>query len=153
MCPKPHRQTGFALFTALFILVLMALLSAGMASLFVSSQTATALDIESAQARQASRAGVEWGLNKVWQGESAGMCSTSGTATNFSGTLAGGFAITVRCVQRSIAQAGESKTHYEVTAWACNRPQASGSACPGDADAIAGGHYIERKSFALIEGN
>lgn len=151
MCLEARRQSGFALFTAIFILVLMALLSAGMASLFVSSQTASALDMESAQARQAARAGVEWGLNKVWQGESGTMCSTAGTTGNFTDTLAGGFSVTVHCLQRSVPQAGESKTHYEITAWACNRPKTPGPACPGDATAIAGGHYIERKSFALIE--
>lgn len=151
MHPRQQRQSGFALFTAIFILVLMALLSAGMASLFVSSQTATALDIESAQARQAARAGVEWGLNKVWQGESSAMCSTSGTNSNFAGTLAGGFSVTVHCLQRDLAQAGENKKHYEITAWSCNRPQSVRTACPGDTDAVASGSYIERKSFALIE--
>lgn len=151
MSHRSHRQAGFALFTAIFILVLMALLSAGMASLFVSSQTSTTLDIEAAQARQAARAGLEWGLNKVWQGEASGMCSTGGTTSNFSAGQANVFSITVHCLQRSVAQAGESKTHFEITAWACNRPQASGAACPGSADSIASGHYLERKTFALIE--
>ncbi len=64
MCPtSPER--GFSLVTALFLLVVLALLGVFIVSVFGLQQSAQALDVSGTRAYSAARAGVEWGLVQV----------------------------------------------------------------------------------------
>lgn len=56
---------GFALPTAIFLLVVLAGLAAFMLSVFTSSQSAQTLDLNGARAFQAARAGLEWAAYQV----------------------------------------------------------------------------------------
>lgn len=59
------RQTGAALITALFLLLLFAGLAAAMLNLGTAQQAALAQDVRGARALQAARAGLEWGFYQV----------------------------------------------------------------------------------------
>ena len=54
-------QGGFSLITAIFILVIFAALGAAMVTFSTVQHTTVAMDIQSARAYQAARAGIEWG--------------------------------------------------------------------------------------------
>lgn len=143
------KQGGFAIFSALFILVFMALLSGAIATLSANSQMGSAADITGVQARQAARAGSEWGMNKAWNAD-VSACSSGGTYSNFSASLFGGMAVTVLCQSADVNEV-PARTAYSVTAWACNQPHPSSGRCPGSASQIASSTYVERKIFAMIE--
>ncbi|MFN4325347.1 MAG: hypothetical protein ACK4FP_05610 [Azonexus sp.] len=56
------RQTGVSLITAIFLLLLLSILAAGMLSIVSTSHTNMAADIGGSRAYQAARAGAEWGM-------------------------------------------------------------------------------------------
>jgi len=57
-----YLQRGVSLVTGIFLMLLMAILSAAMVSVVSTSHLNMAADIGGAQAYQAARAGAEWGL-------------------------------------------------------------------------------------------
>ena len=56
------RQTGFALLTAIFILVVLAGLGAAIMTVSSNQQIGSAIDVQGARAYLAARAGVDWAL-------------------------------------------------------------------------------------------
>ncbi len=58
---NPSLQRGFAMMSALFILVVLAVLGAAIASISVRQQVGSAVELNTARAYQAARAGLEWG--------------------------------------------------------------------------------------------
>lgn len=58
-------QRGFAMVTAVFILVVLAALGAFILTVSSTQQAGSALDIQGARAYQAARAGIEWGVFQV----------------------------------------------------------------------------------------
>lgn len=57
-----RRQAGVSVITAIFLLLLMAVLAAAMVNIVSISHVNVAADIGGARAYQAARAGVEWGM-------------------------------------------------------------------------------------------
>ena len=102
MCPrlasaqqeKGSRQGGFALVTGIFILVVLAGLGAAMVSISNAQHTTVAMDVQSARAQQAARAGIEWGAYQVLR--VANACPATTTLT-FLGTPLAGFSTAVTC--------------------------------------------------------
>jgi MSHA biogenesis protein MshP len=145
MCRKAQR--GFAMVTAIFILIVLAALGAFIATVSSNQQIGAALDVQGAQAYQAARAGVEWGLYQVIKG-SAAACGSTGTEVDVSAAPSlAGMTVTVKCTQVSADEAGLGAL-YNVTSWACNTPGASTPKCPGN---VGGLGYVERKITALAE--
>lgn len=65
MSPRPRRQGGAALITAIFLLLLFAGLGAAMLDLGTGQQAGLAQDVQGTRALQAARAGLEWGFYQV----------------------------------------------------------------------------------------
>jgi MSHA biogenesis protein MshP len=128
---RPLR--GFAILSAIFILVVLAALGAFILSISSQQQIGSALDVQGARAYQAARAGIEWGLYRQLQ---AASCAAS---TSFvpAGTTFSGLTVTVTC---SSATDG-GVTIYSLVSTACNQPNAG--ACPNTAS--PGNFYIERR--------
>lgn len=87
---------GFALVSAIALLVVLAVLGAYLGRIATSSQIGSAQDIQSARAYQAARAGLEWGLYQVLDpGNALGMtlpsCPSAATLT------IDGFSVAVSC--------------------------------------------------------
>mgnify|MGYP001073490976 FL=1 len=126
---------GFALFSAIFILVVLAALGAFILNISSSQQIGSALDVQGVRAYQAARAGVEWGLYRQLQG---GSCVATTNFVPTASTLSG-FTVSVTCVGTPDANGGP--TIYTVTATACSQPNAG--ACPNTVN--PGALYIERR--------
>lgn len=60
-----HRQRGFTIVSAIFILVVLAALGAFIVNVSTNQQIGSALDVQGVRAYQAARAGIEWGIYKV----------------------------------------------------------------------------------------
>jgi len=145
MCPErffcPTRQRGFAIVSALFIIVALAALGAFIAVVSGTQHVGSTLDLMGARAYQAARAGTEWGIANAIN-NSACVASTN------IGTL-NGIAVTVSCTTVATGAADEVGlgSIYRITAIACSSTDGAG-ACPGNA---ATNNYVERRLTALVE--
>ena len=118
------RATGFSLVSAIFLLVVVTLLGAYVATLATSQHTTEALDVEGARAYQAARAGVEWGAWQVLQAPAGGFrttCDGSTYAAPTGQSLAGlpgtlsGFTVNVQCGSAGAVEAGVNVRVYQLT--------------------------------------
>lgn len=135
------RQRGFAIVSAIFILVVLAALGGFIATVATTQHIGSALDLTGARVYQAARAGTEWGL---YQAVNASSCTPS---VNI-GTVDGVW-VTVKC--STVAAGGAVETGlggiYAITAVACNFT-VGGITCPGPA---ATQNYVERSLTVLVE--
>ena len=134
-------SAGFALPSAIFLLVILALLGAFMASIAVWQHKGTADDVQGTRALLAARAGADWGLHRVTQ---AATCA-GGTFVPPGAALAD-FTVTVACSATTATEAGTGVTVYLITATACNQP--SGGNCPNTTS--PGAYYVERQWSAAV---
>ena len=157
MRPAAKRMSGFAIVSAIFILVVLTALGAFILSISTSQHVGSALDVQGVRAYQAARAGIEWGLYQV---ESTGAynfsygspptsvgaadpnlraCPASPSSFVPPASTLAGFTVTVTCAAASDASGGP--TIYSLTATACNEPAAG--ACPNTGS--PGSYYVERQ--------
>jgi MSHA biogenesis protein MshP len=151
------RVRGFAIVSAIFILVVLAALGAFIVSISTSQQVGSALDVQGVRAYQAARAGIEWGLYKVQStpaynfsygpgpgpvgtaAPDARACPASPTSFIPAATTLAGFTVTVRCTATPDANSGP--TIYSLVSTACNQPDAG--ECPNAS--APGSLYVERR--------
>ena len=137
------RTGGFSLISAIFLLLVVAVLGAYVATVASNQHIAGALDVEGARAYQAARAGVEWGAWQVLRSPGGGF-STSCDAAPYSQALAGlagtlsGFAVQVDCVSTATTEAGVNIRVYRLTV----------TASKGSVGSMS---YVERQLQAVIE--
>lgn len=133
-----RRQGGVSLFSAIFLIVVLAALGAFLVTVSGLQHSASALDIQGARAYQAARAGIEWGAHRALQ---SGACANGSFSPG--GTLAD-FTVSVTCNATPYSEVvAASGTVYALVAVACNRP-----VCPA---AIPGQNYVERELQATLD--
>lgn len=128
-----RRQKGFALITAIFLLVVMAGLGGAIVSISTSQHAGSALDIQGTRAYHAARSGVEWGVYKVVNNSA---CFAASSFVPQAPTLSG-FTVTVTC----FSSPGPGITVYQIQSTACNQPSGAGI-CPGPGGSAT---YVERQ--------
>lgn len=134
-------QRGFALMTAVFLIVVLAVLGTFAIGLTRTQASADTLDQLGARALQAAQGGLEWGLWQVRR-PAVAACAPSTTLAPLPGTLAG-WTVVVECAATAYAEAGATVTHYRLTATAC-----STAACPNPAPGYG---YVERRVMSTLE--
>jgi MSHA biogenesis protein MshP len=143
------KLRGFAIVSAIFILVVLATLGAFIVNISTSQQIGSALDVQGVRAYLAARAGIEWGLyqqlpeqrdNPPTYAACAAAFGISRTAT-FSFPIEAatlqGFWVTVTCVPTPDLLNG-GPTVYTIRSTACNSAGGCPSAAPGNL-------YVERR--------
>ena len=145
----PSGQRGFTLPTAIFLLVVLAMLGAFMLTVTNLQQSSSVLDVQGVRAYDAARAGVEWGAFQVLDpnnalGSALATCPASPTHLTPTGTLSS-FTVTVTCTATSTTEGNRNVATYLIVATACNQP--SGGSCP-NASPSAG--YLERQVQATL---
>lgn len=151
MCPRLHRrQRGLSLITAIFLMVVLAMLGAFMVSVTGIQQSSSVLDVQGVRAYEAARSGVEW---SAWQvldpndaiGTSAlPTCPASPTNLTLAGSLSS-FTVTVTCTAATTTEGNRNVATYLIVSTACNQP--SGGSCP---NATPSAGYIERQMQATL---
>lgn len=132
------HMRGFAMLSAIFILVVLAALGAFIVNISTTQQVGSALDLQGVRTYQAARAGIEWGLyRQLRDGSCAGATSFSFTAD----TLAG-LTVTVVCAETPGGFGGP--TVRSITSTACTQPNAAEPMCPNTTAPTSPG-YIERR--------
>ncbi|MBI5108707.1 MAG: agglutinin biogenesis protein MshP [Rhodocyclales bacterium] len=151
-----NRIRGFAIVTAIFILVVLATLGAFILNVFSSQQIGSAIDLDGVRAYQAARAGIEWGIYQVQATPAYNFsygtpavavgsaspdlraCPATASFTPAAPTLST-FTVTVTCTQ--IAGTSGSPNVYSLVSVACNGPDAGN--CPNTV--TPGAYYVERR--------
>lgn len=111
---RDRQEGGFAIITAIFLLVVLGGLAAFMVTVTSAMHTSSALDLQGARAYQAARAGIEWGAYQVLVPAS---CAASTTLPALAGSLAG-FTTVVTCSQSAHTEGAATVTAYQITATA-----------------------------------
>lgn len=146
-------QRGFSIVTAVFLIVVLALLGVFIVTVTGLQQASQSLDLQGVRAYQAARTGIEWGAwqvldpnntqNPVNCGPPPAMPACPG-ATNLSG-LAGSlspFTVNVTCAATATTEANREIRVFEIVATACNQPP-----CPSAAPSAG---YVERRITATL---
>ncbi len=100
-----HRQNGFTLIAAIFMLVVVAVLVVYIANLRSVQQTTLLYGVQGARAIQAARSGIEWGIHQSIVNDS---CAASASFTN---AAFAGFNILVECDRTTHDEGGPSPIH------------------------------------------
>ena len=157
MSSAAKRLRGFAIVTAIFILVVLAALGAFVVNISTSQHIGSALDVQGVRAYQAARAGIEWGLYQVQStpaynfsygtpptaigaaNPNSRACPASPSSFVPAANTLAEFTVTVVCSAATDAASGP--TIYSITATACNEPLSG--ACPNTGGAAR--FYVERR--------
>jgi MSHA biogenesis protein MshP len=139
---RTFREGGFTLVSVVFILVVLAALGAGLATVSQRQHMGSASDLETARAMQAARAGLEWAVFQVLRNPAPpGAAPACPASVSFVPAGLGGFTVTVSCTRSTASDGPDDFSFYDLVANACNAP--SGGVCP------AGGAvqptYVERQ--------
>lgn len=135
-------QQGFAIVSAIFLVVVLAGLGAFIANVSTHQQIGAALDVIGSKAYQAARAGTEQGLYQALNTTpSCNPSSDIGVIDTITVTVT----CSVVAPTATVTEAGIGVI-YSITATACNIP--SGTACPGDASSP---NYVERRVTVLAD--
>jgi MSHA biogenesis protein MshP len=145
-CPE-RRAGGFAIVSAIFILVVLASLAGFIVSVTATQSLTFAQDIQGARAYQAARAGTEWGIAR-WLGSTTSAIEitncpgTPGLPVLIGGCCSGldGFDVEIHTGRSS----GGGINFCSITATA--RPTGMTSANVGSLG------YVEREMRVVIEG-
>lgn len=130
-----RHQRGFAAAASLFLLVVLALLGAALLKIFSASQEDATRDVMGAQAYQAARAGIEYGLYQTLRN---GVCSSS--TQTFPGLS--DYSVALSCSRVSTQEGGVAVDVDTWTSVACNQ-----APCPA---ASPDASYVERKLVVQV---
>lgn len=153
-----NAQGGFSIVTAVFLIVVLALLGVFIVSVVGLQQASQALDVQGVRAYHAARAGMEWGAfqvldpnNALNPGPSCGPavntapCPASPTHLSALGGSLSLFTVSVECTMTSGTEGNREVRVYQIVATACNQP--SGGSCLGTTPAAG---YVERRITATL---
>lgn len=121
-----HKQQGFSLVSAIFLLVVIAALGIFAKTLSTSQHQASAMDLMGSRAYQVAKAGIEWGTFQITQSATAGAafitaCQSGSPVpqpTMPTGTQLSGFTINLACNASPHTEGGTSLWVYQVTSTA-----------------------------------
>lgn len=105
---------GFALVSAIFLLVVLSGLGAFIVTLSSVQNVTSTQDLQGARAYQAARAGLEWSAYQVLQNS---RCTTASTLDLPGRTLAG-MSVGLQCAARTYEEGSRAITIYQITSTA-----------------------------------
>ncbi|KAF0164704.1 MAG: MSHA bioproteinis protein MshP [Rhodocyclaceae bacterium] len=154
------RIRGFAIVSAIFILVVLAALGAFIVNISSSQQIGSALDVQGVRVYQAARAGIEWGVYQVQATPAYNFsygaipplavgnaspdlraCPASPASFSPAAPTLSNFTVTVTCTETA-GTSGSPKI-YTLQSTACSQPNVAEPKCPNITD--PGPLYIERR--------
>ena len=131
------RERGFTLVSAIFLVVMLALLSAYLVNLRVYQDTEITLDALATRAYATARSGAEWGAYNALRNNT---CAASTTVAL--GGMLSAFTAIVTCTRNSFNEAGSTVNVDTIVATACNS-----ATCP---QATPGPLYVERQITVTV---
>lgn len=138
---------GISLITAVFLVVLLAVLAAAIVRVSSAQQANSAMDMLGSQAYQAARSGLEWGIFQQLRNQPPAVtcfASPQTFALPAGGSLRN-FSVTVSCTAKTGNTAGDTTNRWTIVSVACNQPGAAG--CP---NASPNSDYVQRRVQAEL---
>lgn len=105
-------SNGFTLLTALFLLVVLALLGVYMINFSAVQHTTLVYGVQGARAMQAARSGLEWGIYESIKNTN---CAASTTFNTIGAGSLDNFNIQVECASSDHVEGGTTITTYQLT--------------------------------------
>lgn len=135
------RLRGFALPSAIFLLVILAMLGAFMTTFSTTQHIDSANDLQGSRGYRAARMGAEWAVAKICNGGSpcAGPLTACPAASSVMDVTPDGFSVTVTCAMNSYTEGTTPRYVF----WISSTAKTGGS--PG------GLGYVERSVNAFVE--
>jgi len=109
------QQAGFSIVIAIFILVVLGLLSGYMVKLSGVQYATSTYAVQGARAYQAARAGIGWAISRISTG--AGVCSDITAASPLSFTDINGFSVSLTCNSQTFSEAADNLVVYKISAF------------------------------------
>ncbi len=114
-------QKGFSIMSALFIVVILALIGSYIVNLSVLTGASSNLTIQGVKAYFAAKSGLEWGIYQVAPAVGSGgsttyNCPTSPTTLTFSQGGLKGFNVVVTCSQFAFTEGGINYNTFQINA-------------------------------------
>lgn len=125
-------QPGFALVSAIFLLVILAALGAFMLTFSNTQQLTSAQDVQGSRAYWAAKGGIQWAVSRLQP--PAAACPAASTSLTLDG-----FAVTVTCSANTYTEGADSRIVY----WVQSTATAGGG--------VGSIGYTERNIGAFIE--
>ena len=122
--PRFRTHNGAGLVTAIFLLVVLAVLGVAAVTLFNAQQASASADLEGAKAYQAARAGIEWGLYEQLR---QNRCAARNSFGFPAASVLASFRVTVTCqaidglADEDGAPVAQTR-RWRIGAVACNQP-------------------------------
>ena len=142
------RARGVSLITAVFLVVVLAGLTAAALRVTMVQQATASMDMLGVQAYQAARSGLDWGMYqqlRVQPPSVACFTSPQSFAMPANGNLRG-FTVTVTCTAKAGGnKVGDTTNRWTIGAVACNIPIAGN--CP---NATSNVDYVQRRVQAEL---
>lgn len=138
----PSRaQAGFAIVSAIFLLVVLAALGAYMVSFSNTQHLTSAQDIQGSRAYWAAKGGIQWAAGGIIAAnpQTAAQAAVACAAVNGNPAFGNGFNVAVTCQLNAYTDGDTVRNIYWITATA----SAGG--------AVGGAAYVERQVQAFIE--
>ncbi len=110
------RQRGFGIISAIFIVVVVALIAAFMAGIGAAGRTASSYAVVGMRAHQAARSGVEWGVHQVLGNLANPDCFASPASFAIPGAAGGGFTVRVTCFETEVTEGASSYSIFDIDA-------------------------------------
>jgi MSHA biogenesis protein MshP len=140
-------EKGFALPSAIFLLVILSLMSIAVFAINGYSQKASIYDVSDTKAYFAAKAGLEYGS---YIAAKTGSCSSTAQTVDLSATYFKGFKATYSCVANNVDEAGVVQTYYTITSSGCN---SSNISCPESSGRPLSEDYVEKSMTTIIAKN
>jgi MSHA biogenesis protein MshP len=137
MSHQSTGQKGFAAIAAIFLIVVLAALGGFMLTFSNAQHVSSAQDAQGSRAYWAAMAGLEWGMGSVVLGSVSCPAPPGVLANNLSIDT---MRVVISCSARAYAEAGTTRTLYQLNSVASPSGVAAGSVA-----------YVERSVSAVLE--
>ena len=107
------KQRGFTIVSAVFIVVILALIGSYIVSISSLTRTSENLGILGLRTYFAANSGLEWGIYQVTNGPGPYNCPASPTTLNLTQAGLNGFKVVVTCTQNTFIERGKSFKIFE----------------------------------------
>jgi MSHA biogenesis protein MshP len=111
-----ERQSGFSLVTAIFLIVIIALVAGFMVTIGSIQKTTSAFSIVGSRAQFAAVSAVEWAAHQVLNVGGGPACFASPTTFAVSGGASGNFNVTLTCTATPVTEGTANYSVFDIDA-------------------------------------
>lgn len=101
---KRYKQRGFSIVSAIFLVVVLALIAGFLVTIGTVQQSSSAFSMVASRGHFAALSGIEWGVHEVLSNPAAPACLGAGVSFTVGGTGSGNFNVSVLCRAQTVIE-------------------------------------------------